>query len=153
MFYRHFQLGQDFSLINFVCVLFSRMNSYSSPAPGFDNMLSCPYNSAHQILRHRMQTHLVKCRKSYPDVAMKTCPFDTTHKIPENEMKFHIDTCPNRGAMESYKYSVNTRPAKEEPDSTANMSLRQMQDQAANDDQDDDENWDDVSKTAQQTCF
>lgn len=34
-----------------------------------------------------MQTHLVKCRKSYPDQTKKACPFNATHMIHDLEME------------------------------------------------------------------
>lgn len=52
-----------------------------------EEMISCPYNKAHQIRRKRIQFHLVKCKKNYPDSNLQTCFYNTVHKIPEPEMK------------------------------------------------------------------
>jgi hypothetical protein len=65
--------------------LASKMSQYDPR--GYDGVITCPYNPCHQILRHRMQTHLVKCRKSYPDVVMQKCPFNAAHHIPQVEFR------------------------------------------------------------------
>lgn len=53
---------------------------------GYDGLIECPYNRAHQILASRMQFHLIKCRKNYPNAKMADCPFNKTHVIPVNEL-------------------------------------------------------------------
>lgn len=47
--------------------------------------MSCPYNKAHQIIRSRMQTHLAKCKKAYPEQKLLECPYNTIHKVLEAE--------------------------------------------------------------------
>lgn len=63
------------------------MASHSHRPAGYENVVTCPYNPSHQILKHRFQTHLVKCRKSYPDQLLKICPYNATHHIREPEYK------------------------------------------------------------------
>ena len=55
-----------------------------------DDMVECPYNKTHRMLRRRLQTHLHKCRLQYPDVELRKCPFNTTHLIPEPEFAVFI---------------------------------------------------------------
>uniref|UniRef100_A0A182YN56 CHHC U11-48K-type domain-containing protein n=1 Tax=Anopheles stephensi TaxID=30069 RepID=A0A182YN56_ANOST len=61
-----------------------------------DEMMTCPYNSAHRIVRHRMPYHLVKCKKQH-DCAreMQSCPFNAMHVVPKASIKEHIQTCPD----------------------------------------------------------
>lgn len=66
---------------------------YSAASP--HDMIGCPYNPAHRMLRSRLQPHLIKCRKSYPDAELKTCPFDLTHLIPEPEFRVSDIIIPN----------------------------------------------------------
>lgn len=58
-----------------------------SNLPGYDNLIGCPYNPSHQILPFRMQTHLVKCRQSYPNAKKVKCPFNAVHLVNEQELK------------------------------------------------------------------
>lgn len=58
----------------------------STKLAGYDDTVICPYNKCHVILRHRIQTHLVKCARSHPDIILETCPFDVTHRILAEEM-------------------------------------------------------------------
>ncbi|XP_011191716.1 gametocyte-specific factor 1 homolog isoform X2 [Zeugodacus cucurbitae] len=67
------------------------------------DILTCPYNQAHQILRGRFQVHLVRCRKSYPNAKVIVCPFNVTHRINEQELDWHVSTCPNRHSFEVFK--------------------------------------------------
>lgn len=34
-----------------------------------------------------MNTHLVKCKKNYPDAKLVECDFNVNHKIPEPELQ------------------------------------------------------------------
>lgn len=54
---------------------------------GYESIIECPYNRAHQLLKHRFQTHLVKCRKNYPNVQKVQCPYNAVHLINELELK------------------------------------------------------------------
>uniref|UniRef100_A0A182KB59 CHHC U11-48K-type domain-containing protein n=1 Tax=Anopheles christyi TaxID=43041 RepID=A0A182KB59_9DIPT len=79
--------------------------------PNFGTVVVCPYNSAHQIIAERMQKHLVKCRRQYPNAKMAACPFNNAHHVPEQELNLHTKNCPNRDEMESFKYAIATNAA------------------------------------------
>ncbi|XP_054730111.1 uncharacterized protein LOC129238909 [Anastrepha obliqua] len=76
------------------------------------DMVLCPYNKAHQLLRRRLQSHLIKCRQNYPQLELQKCPFNATHHIPEPEFVLHVTNCPDRKLITQYKY--NTVEVKEE---------------------------------------
>lgn len=51
-----------------------------------NDMVQCPYNKAHKMLRKKLQQHILKCREYYKDeVELLVCPFNKTHLIPEPE--------------------------------------------------------------------
>lgn len=54
--------------------------------PGYGELIECPYNKSHQLLKSRIQTHLIKCRKDYPKAHKVQCPFNVTHMINEQEL-------------------------------------------------------------------
>lgn len=58
-----------------------------SQLSGYDELVECPYNRAHQILSSRFELHLVKCRKQHPNAEKATCLFNATHIINKAEMK------------------------------------------------------------------
>ncbi|XP_053312020.1 gametocyte-specific factor 1-like [Spea bombifrons] len=64
--------------------------------------LQCPYDSNHQIRACRFPYHLIKCRKSHPDVAMQlaTCPFNARHMVPRAELGHHISNCDDKSCIE-----------------------------------------------------
>ncbi|KAL0808374.1 hypothetical protein ABMA28_012860 [Loxostege sticticalis] len=62
-----------------------------------DPFVSCPYEASHRVPRSRLQAHIVKCQKKYPD--LKICPYNATHRFPEEEMKYHLVDCPAKAAI------------------------------------------------------
>lgn len=54
------------------------------------DLLMCPYNESHLILRKRFQVHLIRCRRSYPNAPMVVCPFNVTHRI--NKVELDVST-------------------------------------------------------------
>ncbi|GLH02930.1 hypothetical protein R5R35_012618 [Gryllus longicercus] len=80
------------------------MSQNSNEANIVEPVLVCPYNPSHQILRSRMQYHLVKCQKNHPSTEKVICPFNATHRIPRPELQYHIATCPERRIVEEQKY-------------------------------------------------
>lgn len=61
------------------------MSVYTTVRPDPEDLMTCPYNPAHQIIHSRMQYHLEKCRKQYPNAMKENCPFDATHVINSQE--------------------------------------------------------------------
>lgn len=59
------------------------MSSYKELS---EEIVTCPYNESHRIMRKRLQRHLVKCRESHPDVKLVRCPFNSVHQVPEPEL-------------------------------------------------------------------
>ncbi|XP_073835401.1 gametocyte-specific factor 1 homolog [Musca autumnalis] len=93
------------------------------------DIIECPYEKHHQILRSRMQVHLVRCRKNHPNEKKVTCPFNVTHVLNEPELEFHLSCCAERTTFENYR---NTEPAPTRPTIPPPMPQYQSED-----------NWDD----------
>lgn len=51
------------------------------------DIIECPYEKHHQILRSRMQVHLTRCRRNHKNVKKVTCPFNVTHVLNEPELQ------------------------------------------------------------------
>lgn len=83
----------------------------SPDLPGYEDLVECPYNRAHQIMSSRMQSHLYKCRKNYKDLKFVKCPYNETHDYPEQEMPNHVKECPDRESLVRYKLTVATSAA------------------------------------------
>ncbi|XP_067634929.1 gametocyte-specific factor 1 homolog [Eurosta solidaginis] len=69
-----------------------------------EELITCPYDSGHRMLRKRLQMHLMKCRLNYPDVELYECPLNKTHMVPEPEIKYHLASCPDRKIVLHYMY-------------------------------------------------
>ncbi|KAF2893441.1 hypothetical protein ILUMI_12726 [Ignelater luminosus] len=70
--------------------------------------LVCPYNPAHTMLKERVQTHLIKCRRSCTELKWVPCIFNVTHQIPEQELSYHYETCPDRLGFDKHTFVPET---------------------------------------------
>ncbi|CAG9790617.1 unnamed protein product [Diatraea saccharalis] len=61
-----------------------RYRIMSDPQP--NQLVTCPYNKAHQVEHYRMHIHLQKCRKQHPNCNKSTCPIDSTHIVNDVEL-------------------------------------------------------------------
>lgn len=59
--------------------------------------VSCPFNPLHRVSQSRLQAHIVKCEKNYPNY--KACPYNATHRFPEPEYTAHVTDCKARYAV------------------------------------------------------
>lgn len=59
----------------------------STKLPGYEDTVICPYNKSHIILRERIQFHLVRCRRSHPNIKLETCPFDLVHRMRKEDLE------------------------------------------------------------------
>ncbi|XP_033215714.1 gametocyte-specific factor 1 isoform X2 [Belonocnema kinseyi] len=80
-----------------------------------DTVVQCPYDKSHKIARCRLQRHLVKCEKQYPETFREICPFNATHRFSKLEMQEHIEKCPMRRFMQpelyqKYRYHGSIKP-------------------------------------------
>ncbi|KAI8116384.1 hypothetical protein FF38_14073 [Lucilia cuprina] len=66
-------------------------------------LLQCPYEKNHSILKHRMQVHLTKCRRNHANVPKVTCPFNVTHVLNKPELEFHVMVCAERKTFENFR--------------------------------------------------
>ncbi|XP_066603964.1 gametocyte-specific factor 1-like [Prorops nasuta] len=64
---------------------------------------TCPYDSAHRIIANRLQCHLIKCAKNFPNTTKVKCPYNQTHVIEMLELESHISECSDRGLLEMEK--------------------------------------------------
>ncbi|XP_053983175.1 gametocyte-specific factor 1-like [Hylaeus anthracinus] len=70
-----------------------------------DPVVICPYNKNHLISKSRLQKHIVKCEKQYPEHYKILCPYNATHRLFKHELEEHIITCPARSVLQSEIYS------------------------------------------------
>ncbi|XP_075155375.1 gametocyte-specific factor 1 homolog [Haematobia irritans] len=66
-------------------------------------LLQCPYEVSHLIMRKRMQVHLIRCRRSHPKAEVVTCPFNVTHRVNKLELEWHLSTCFERKTFENFR--------------------------------------------------
>ena len=83
--------------------------------------LFCPYEPSHILLAHRMQTHLVKCRKQHKN-KMVQCLNNATHIVPEPELAFHMETCSDRISIDKFMYASSTTAEERFPVPTLNLA-------------------------------
>ncbi|XP_036320413.1 gametocyte-specific factor 1 homolog [Rhagoletis pomonella] len=69
-----------------------------------EDIVTCPYDMAHRVLRKRLQLHLIKCRLNYPNVELRKCPMNQLHLVPDPEYQVHLATCPDRKIIVQYSY-------------------------------------------------
>jgi len=72
-----------------------------------DKTITCPYNRAHQIRPERIQYHLIKCRKQFPEKTLQICPFNATHHVSKPELRTHMTECPDRRILDVQRYKFN----------------------------------------------
>ncbi|XP_030387156.1 gametocyte-specific factor 1 homolog [Scaptodrosophila lebanonensis] len=77
-------------------------------------MVTCPYNSAHRMLRKKLQQHIIKCRELYKnEIPLLNCPFNNSHLIPEPEFYQHTKSCEDRKIVAHFQFSESA-PIKED---------------------------------------
>lgn len=59
-----------------------------------DPFVTCPYNYEHRVPKSRLQAHIVKCQRKYPELAI--CPYNATHRVLKSEITKHIMNCPSQ---------------------------------------------------------
>jgi len=70
-----------------------------------EDLVTCPYNKFHQIRRARIQYHIQKCRKNFPEMDLAVCPYNATHHFPKSEERIHLLECRDRRVVEMQKYN------------------------------------------------
>jgi hypothetical protein len=63
-----------------------------------DSIVSCPYDSSHKIIASKLQNHIIKCKKSHPELdrALEICPFNALHRFLGSEREKHLSECVDR---------------------------------------------------------
>ncbi|KAI5636808.1 u11-48K-like CHHC zinc finger domain-containing protein [Phthorimaea operculella] len=90
-----------------------RTARYTMAEPDPHQMMTCPYNPAHQVEHYRMHIHLQKCRKQHQNCNKLICPIDATHVVNDVELDYHMKyTCSKRVLFESQMYVTDAGDVK-----------------------------------------
>uniref|UniRef100_A0A1B6C1I7 CHHC U11-48K-type domain-containing protein n=1 Tax=Clastoptera arizonana TaxID=38151 RepID=A0A1B6C1I7_9HEMI len=58
-----------------------------------DELVQCPFNKDHIVIRRRFVRHLMKCRKNHPNHNMVVCPYNATEYVERSEFPNHLLKC------------------------------------------------------------
>lgn len=58
-------------------------------------IMTCPYNPQHRLIRHRMPYHIVKCKKNYTGPPLDVCPYNAMHIVAHSAIVEHMQNCPD----------------------------------------------------------
>lgn len=64
---------------------------YGQPFFNIKDTVQCPYEKSHRINKAKIQIHLIKCRKSHPNIVKTTCPFNATHLVDAEDLPVCMD--------------------------------------------------------------
>nr|XP_031831503.1 uncharacterized protein LOC116426551 isoform X1 [Nomia melanderi] len=67
----------------------------------------CPFDKYHRIIDGRLQKHIFKCSKNYPN-QRATCPFNANHRLKPEEYEHHLSVCPTNGNVICYQMSLES---------------------------------------------
>jgi len=69
-----------------------------------DEIITCPFNESHAILRSKMPGHMSKCEKNYVGPKLYKCSFNIMHQFKTKEaLKAHFE---NGSCIE---YEINSK--------------------------------------------
>jgi hypothetical protein len=102
--------------------------------PDPEKLIQCPYNSAHQILKHRFAKHLIKCRRSNGEsVKTVACQYNSSHVYPESEIKLHEKTCESK--IEFYRFMYKKDDSDDDGEHRSKIRAVDLEEE-------EEENWD-----------
>ncbi|XP_017879200.1 uncharacterized protein LOC108624428 [Ceratina calcarata] len=84
-----------------------------------ETSITCPFDKTHNILKHKMQTHLYKCKRNYPGQKV-TCVFDSSHLLDPEEWQHHFMTCPSSGCIKRHEMNF------EQPQQVGTVPLEEV---------------------------
>lgn len=73
-----------------------------------DELVKCPFDDAHIILRSRIHYHLVRCRKKHPNSTKIVCPYDATEYLEPENFEAHLKECKRRDIILTVQNKVRT---------------------------------------------
>uniref|UniRef100_A0A1B0GLH3 CHHC U11-48K-type domain-containing protein n=1 Tax=Lutzomyia longipalpis TaxID=7200 RepID=A0A1B0GLH3_LUTLO len=71
----------------------SRAPDVERPWKMDEELVLCPYNRTHLISPLRMPQHLLKCKRSHPDVHLVACDYNALHLVKPEALNAHYETC------------------------------------------------------------
>lgn len=71
-----------------------------------DELVSCPFDKNHVLLRSRIHYHIVKCRKNHLNIEKIVCPYDATEYLYPEEFATHLFQCKQKTAITRSNYSL-----------------------------------------------
>lgn len=67
------------------------------------NIVKCPFNPKHVFTQDRLQSHILKCMKNYPNHV--TCPYNALHRfLNKEDLLAHIFNCPSKMVVQPWRY-------------------------------------------------
>lgn len=101
--------------------------------------VTCPFNVAHTIERRRLQTHIIKCKRTLPaNNDFVQCPFWELHYVKKHELEDHKLNCEHRLLKEANKRMWDN------PDASSKFSEPKLVVDPAAQSYVNNESWDDV---------
>ncbi|XP_015113039.1 gametocyte-specific factor 1 homolog [Diachasma alloeum] len=74
-----------------------------------DPLVICPYDPAHEILKSRLQFHLVRCAKNHEFQDKEVCPYNAVHIIDKIHFQDHLVTCPDYREVQSFRFKTDDK--------------------------------------------
>lgn len=71
-----------------------------------DELMKCPFNENHIILRSRIHYHLVKCRRKHLNSTKIQCPYDATEYLEPENFEQHLRECKSKTAVLNVQHSL-----------------------------------------------
>lgn len=72
------------------------MAGFDIGAIGLRSRVTCPFDPVHVMNFSKFHSHIVKCRKRFPNDKRKPCPYNFSEFIDPEKMAEHVEECPYR---------------------------------------------------------